>query len=176
MKEGSGESGFMRIKLFTARAAVSAVVLSLIVVGALTGMLPRAPSQKPNDLSQKPNQARAADSVSRSVAPSCALCGTIESIRTVEVRDEIRAIGAAPGGFTGTASNADKGDTGMATTILGAVGGAFTGTEMDEKKRRVYRVTVRMDDGSFRTVSLSSPPAFTVGEKVRVVEGKLVRA
>jgi hypothetical protein len=34
---------------------------------------------------------------------------------------------------------------------------------------------VRMDDGSFRTVSLSSPPAFAVGDKVRVVEGKLVR-
>jgi hypothetical protein len=33
-----------------------------------------------------------------------------------------------------------------------------------------------MDDGSFRTVSLPSAPAFTVGDKVRVVEGKLVRA
>jgi hypothetical protein len=33
-----------------------------------------------------------------------------------------------------------------------------------------------MDDGSYRTVSLSSPPAMAVGDKVRVVEGKLVRA
>src|SRR5689334_8509120 len=40
---------------------------------------------------------------------------------------------------------------------------------------QVYRVTVRMADGSFRAISLSTPPAFAVGEKVRVVEGKLVR-
>ena len=43
------------------------------------------------------------------------------------------------------------------------------------KKRYAYRVTVRMDDGSFRTISLSSPPNLAVGDKVRVVEGKLVR-
>jgi outer membrane lipoprotein SlyB len=174
MKEGSGESGFIRI---SPRASGAAVILSLIVVGAVTGMLLKAPSPKPNDLSQKPNQRRAADSESGSViSNSCSLCGTIESIWTVEVRDEVRPISAGSGGFTGTVSNADKGDTGVVTTLLGAVGGAFTGSEMDERKRRVYRVTVRMDDGSFRTVSLSNPPTFTVGEKVRVVEGKLVRA
>jgi len=39
------------------------------------------------------------------------------------------------------------------------------------KKRYAYRVTVRMDDGSFRTISVSSPPTFAVGDKVRVVEG-----
>jgi outer membrane lipoprotein SlyB len=63
-------------------------------------------------------------------------------------------------------------------TISGAAGSAFAGNEIEKsaKKRRAYRVTVRMDDGSFRTVSLSSPPAFNVGDKVRVVEGRLVRA
>jgi hypothetical protein len=37
----------------------------------------------------------------------------------------------------------------------------------------VYRVTVRMDDGSFRTVSQSALPAFAVGDKVRVMQGAL---
>jgi hypothetical protein len=37
----------------------------------------------------------------------------------------------------------------------------------------VYRVTVRMDDGSFRTVSQSAVPAFAVGDKVRVMQGAL---
>jgi outer membrane lipoprotein SlyB len=72
---------------------------------------------------------------------SCALCGTVESIRTVELRDEAGAATAAAGG----------------------------------PARYAYRVTVRMDDGSFRTVSLSSPPTLAVGDKVRVVEGRLVR-
>ena len=44
------------------------------------------------------------------------------------------------------------------------------------RKRLVWRVTLRMDDGSFRAISLPSPPAFAVGDKVRVVEGRLVRA
>ena len=32
----------------------------------------------------------------------------------------------------------------------------------------VYRVTVRMDDGSERTLSLAAAPAFAVGARVRV--------
>jgi hypothetical protein len=40
----------------------------------------------------------------------------------------------------------------------------------------VYRVTVRMDDGSFRTVSQSAAPVFAVGDKVRVEQGRLVAA
>jgi outer membrane lipoprotein SlyB len=44
------------------------------------------------------------------------------------------------------------------------------------QKRYAYRVTVRMDDGSARTLSQSSPPAFAVGDKVRPVDGALVRA
>ncbi len=63
----------------------------------------------------------------------CTICGTVEAIRTVEVRGDASGIQA-------------------------------------------YRVTVRMDDGSYRAVSLASPPGFALGDKVRVVEGKLVRA
>src|SRR6266481_8448274 len=68
------------------------------------------------------------------------------------------------------------GGSGTAVTLLGA-GGAIAGNEIEKnvKKRYAYRVTVRMDDGSFRTISLSSPPTLAVGDKVRVVEGKLVR-
>jgi hypothetical protein len=59
--------------------------------------------------------------------------------------------------------------------VLGEAGGA-TGADADDvRKRQVFRVTLRMDDGSFRAISLSSPPAFAVGDKVRVVEGRLVR-
>ena len=42
------------------------------------------------------------------------------------------------------------------------------------KKRYSYRVTVRMDDGTFRTVSQSSSPAVTVGERVRIANGVVV--
>ncbi len=145
------------------------LIASLIGVGAVTGWLH-------SGLSPKQGDARPADT-GRKPAPtnSCALCGTVESIRTVEVRDEAGGPGAAAGGPG--AGEQSVGGGGAAVTLLGAAG-AIAGSEIEKnvKKRYAYRVTVRMDDGSFRTISLSSPPTLAVGDKVRVVEGKLVRA
>ena len=42
------------------------------------------------------------------------------------------------------------------------------------KKRFVYRVTVRMEDGSFRTLSQGAEPGFRPGDKVRLAQGALV--
>ena len=39
------------------------------------------------------------------------------------------------------------------------------------KKRTAWRVTVRLDDGSVRTLSQSAPPSFAVGDRVRIVNG-----
>jgi outer membrane lipoprotein SlyB len=38
----------------------------------------------------------------------------------------------------------------------------------------VYRVTVRLDDGSYRTLSQAAPPSIVVGGKVRIVDGAVV--
>jgi hypothetical protein len=45
----------------------------------------------------------------------------------------------------------------------------------DGAKRTVYRVTVRMDDGSYRTLSQAAPPSVAVGEAVRISDGAVVR-
>lgn len=110
-------------------------------------------------------------------AGSCAICGAVVSIRILEVRDESAENGADTGAAAGLQASGRHGDAeaSRSATILGFSGGAFAAGEPVVKKRPAYRVTVRMDDGSFRTVSLSSPPAFAVGDKVRVVEGKLAR-
>src|SRR6266853_2018357 len=165
----------MRIDpLFAGRtvSVFSVLIASVIGVGAVTGWLH-------SELSPKQGDARPADPGRNPVpANSCALCGTVESIRTVEVRDEAAGAGAAGGGSAGAGSGeqAIEGSGGTAVTLLGA-GGAIAGNEIEKnvKKRYAYRVTVRMDDGSFRTISMSSPPTLAVGDKVRVVEGKLVR-
>jgi outer membrane lipoprotein SlyB len=61
-------------------------------------------------------------------------------------------------------------------TVIGGAGGAFAGHSIEKNinRRTVYRVTVRMDDGSFRTVSQSHEPAVVIGSKVRVANGSLV--
>jgi outer membrane lipoprotein SlyB len=77
---------------------------------------------------------------------------------------DLKAVAPSACGLCGTVESVRTFDV---SDEAGATGAA--------NERQVYRVTVRMDDGSFRAISLSTPPAFAVGEKVRVVEGKLVR-
>ena len=158
----------MRIDTLFAGRAVPVLIAGLIGVAAVTSWLH-------SGLSPKQSDSRAADTGRKPVpANSCALCGTVESIRIVEVRDEAGGAGATAGGPG--AGEQTVGGGGTAVTLLGA-GGAIAGSEIEKntKKRYAYRVTVRMDDGSFRTISLSSPPTLAVGDQVRVVEGKLVR-
>jgi len=70
---------------------------------------------------------------------NCRACGIVASIRPLEVRSEGASVGASAG---------DE-----------AKGAA---------RQRIYRVTVRMDDGSERTLSQSKAPLFAVGARVRV--------
>lgn len=163
-------------------AAASVMVVSLVGAAAITGLLPNAHSDKSE--APAPASAPAAEGA-RHVRPKlaayaneCTSCGTVESIRTVELRGAATGLGAFAGGLTGAAvgNQIGRGNGNTAMTILGAAGGAFAGNEIEKnvKKRYAYRVTVRMEDGSYRTFSQSSPPAVAIGEHVRVVNGTVV--
>jgi len=159
-----------------AGAAASVIVLSVVGVGALTGIIPNALSQKTGDAAATaPAAPGGAGKASR-----CATCGVVESVRTVKLRGEASGIGAVTGGLTGAVvgSTMGRGHGNTAMTIIGAAGGALAGNEIEKnvKKHYAYRITVRMDDGSVRTLSQSTPPVFGAGDKVRVVDGILTRA
>ncbi len=51
-----------------------------------------------------------------------------------------------------------------------------TKTVTEATNRKLYRITVRMDDGSVRTLSRATEPAFAVGARVRVNGNALERA
>jgi len=161
--------GSTRISPLVASVAASAAIASLIGLGALTGVATgeRAPMRDEVPLPRvapKPGQ-----------QGSCALCGTIESVKTVEVLDQASATAGTASSGNGAEGGAAGAST--ATSVLDTLSSVVTGNAAESvRKRLVYRVTLRMDDGSFRAISLSSPPSFAVGEKVRVVEGRLVRA
>lgn len=55
-------------------------------------------------------------------------------------------------------------------------GGAAAGHEFEKQvsKNTVYRVTIRMDDGSYRTISQPTVPGYGVGEKVRIIDSSVV--
>jgi len=157
-------------------AAAAALVFSLLGIAALTGVLPYAASQKSGE--ELVARTMLADKPARRIAgaASCANCGTVESVRAIEVKGRGSGVGAIAGGVTGAVvgNQFGRGNGNAAMTILGAAGGALAGHEIEKnvKKQVTYRVTVRMDDGSYRTVSQSAPPS--LGEKVRIVDGALV--
>jgi outer membrane lipoprotein SlyB len=163
-------------------AAASVIVVSLVGAAAIGGLLPNARSDRTESTAQK--SAAAADGVRAAVpriAPgdsTCTSCGTVESIRAVELKGNATGLGAVAGGVTGAVvgNQMGRGNGNTAMTILGAAGGALAGNEIEKnvKKHYSYRVTVRMDDGSFRTLSQPSAPAFAVGERVRVVDGAVI--
>ncbi|MEO8389407.1 glycine zipper 2TM domain-containing protein [Polaromonas sp.] len=115
----------------------------------------------------------------------CASCGTVEAVTPVQRQGKVNGVdvgnttiglgtvaGGVVGGLVGNQMGGGNGKTAM--TVLGAAGGAFAGNQIEKnmKKVTVYEVRVRMDDGTVRTMEVSSSVA--VGSKV-IVEGKNLR-
>ncbi len=108
-------------------------------------------------------------------APVCQDCGVVESVRAVTKKGEGSGVGAVAGGVIGAAlgNQVGGGNGRKAMTVIGAVGGGVAGHEIEKraKSTTVQQVTIRMDDGSVRTLEQSSAPA--IGARVQVEGGKL---
>ena len=109
----------------------------------------------------------------------CYECGTIAEIRQIEKKGEASGggavIGGVLGGVIGHQIGSGRGNT--AATIAGAAGGAYAGHQVEKNKNAVmvYQVTINMEEGKDRTITLSNPPKFQEGDKVNVktVDGKV---
>ncbi|WP_239024470.1 glycine zipper 2TM domain-containing protein [Ramlibacter humi] len=110
-------------------------------------------------------------------APVCQTCGTVQSVTEVKQKaQQGSGVGAAGGAVLGglLGNQVGHGNGRAAMTVLGAVGGGFAGNEIEKHVRTttVYDVSVRMEDGSYRTIRQASP--VSVGTPV-VVEGNQLR-
>ncbi len=109
----------------------------------------------------------------------CASCGTVDSIRSIEKAGEGSAVGVIAGGLLGglLGHQIGQGRGNTAATIVGAAGGAYAGHQVEKNVRKVfhYDISVRMDDGTLRTVSYEVEPGFRAGDKVRFIDGRLTR-
>lgn len=127
----------------------------------------------------RPTPSRAATSAGSGsrTASVCTSCGVVESVTPVKQKGEGTGVGAVGGAVVGgLLGNQMGGGSGKkAMTVIGAVGGGMAGHEVEKRARgtTVYRVSVRMNDGSTRTVTQATPP--TVGQRV-TVSGNQVRA
>ena len=85
----------------------------------------------------------------------CNNCGIVEAVEPVQREGKGSGVGAVAGGVVGGAlgnrMGAGSGKTAM--TVLGVVGGGLAGHAIEKKVKTetVYRVKVRMEDGSVRS-------------------------
>ncbi|MGP1609613.1 MAG: glycine zipper 2TM domain-containing protein [Burkholderiales bacterium] len=163
--------------------AASLIIFSLLGIGAITGLIPSAYSKSVGEAqANQPVDEKAlsgkAPAQKLAVRTSCGNCGVVDSVRAVQLEGGASGVGAVAGGLTGAVvgNQIGNGRGRDAMTLLGGVGGAFAGHSIEKSINRhtAYRVTVRMDDGSYRTISQSHAPAIPVGSKVRLSNGSLV--
>ena len=82
--------------------------------------------------------------------------------------------GAIVGGIVGNQVGSGRGNT--AATVVGAAGGAYVGHEIDKRQQQpqtadLYRVNVRMENGSYQTLTQNSVADLRVGDRVQIYNG-----
>ncbi len=114
----------------------------------------------------------------RSAPPPCVECGVIANVRQVTNEGKGTGAGAIIGGIAGAAlgSNVGRGNTRTIASIAGAVGGGLLGNAVEKSQSKTvsYEVTVRMEDGTTRTIAADAMPAWRIGDKVKMVSGAIV--
>jgi outer membrane lipoprotein SlyB len=114
------------------------------------------------------------------LAAECTVdCGTIVDVKTIKKEGEGSGggavVGGVLGGVIGHQIGSGRGNT--AATVLGAAGGAYAGHQVEKnaKSTTSYQVVIKMDDGNTRYFNFSQPTSYQIGDKVKIVDKKLVR-
>jgi outer membrane lipoprotein SlyB len=84
-------------------------------------------------------------------------------------------VGGIVGGVLGHQVGSGRGND--AATVGGAIGGAVVGNEIEKRRSSDdhYRITVELRDGRAATFAQDSLNGIRVGDRVRVVDGRLYR-
>ena len=187
-------------KMLAAIAAGSLLVVGAVTAAVMTGVIPYSPSQaKPEETAgtyptaAAPTSGIKKQTASKTTAPAnkvantaavpvpktCADCGVIESIERFTEKGQATGGGAIAGGLVGgvVGHQIGKGRGKDLATVAGAVGGAIAGHEIEKNANKVerYRVGVRMNDGTSQQLILANSPNAAVGDRIRIVNGELIR-
>jgi outer membrane lipoprotein SlyB len=103
---------------------------------------------------------------------------TVESVREVREAGDAKGLGAVGGGVVGGVVGNKLGKGKTLFTVLGAAGGALAGHQIEKHARgeKRWEIGVRLDDGTQRTVASDVEPTWRAGERVRLLDGKLLPA
>jgi outer membrane lipoprotein SlyB len=113
----------------------------------------------------------------RSDSKGCADCGRVSAITPVKQAGEASGMGAVAGAVLGAVIGHQfgSGRGNSAATAGGAVAGGAGGymAERAIRSKTVYQVTVEMEQGGSRKVTLANAEGIFIGAKVRVVGNDL---
>jgi len=107
--------------------------------------------------------------------------GTIESIQVTNEPGRTSGAGAIVGGVVGALAGNQVGSGGgrTAATVAGGVAGAAIGNNVERNRdangQQMYSVNVRLDNGEYRTVVQDSVVDLRIGNRVRIVDGRVYR-
>lgn len=157
----------------------AAVALSAAAVAALSAC------GSPNPYGANNYPGPAPTSSNTSSAPNYAEYGRVSSIEQVQAATQGSGVGGAViGGVAGAVvgnqagRHYNDGKNREAATVLGGAAGAALGNVVGRNRSAsdaVYRVTVRTDNGGWRSYDLSSTGDLRVGDRVRLENGQIFR-
>jgi outer membrane lipoprotein SlyB len=106
--------------------------------------------------------------------------GVVESIQQVSTGNSGIGAGAVIGGVVGgLLGNQVGGGSGRAVaTAAGVVGGAVVGNQVQQRNRDqsyAYQVNIRLDNGTYQSVTQDNVADLNVGNRVRVENGRAFR-
>ena len=131
----------------------------------------------PAPVHHKQTYAAANDDYRPSNKLPCYNCGIVESIREINTRAQGSGVGAIGGAVVGglLGNQVGGGHGKEAATVLGAIGGAVAGNQIEGRVNasNSYDISIRMEDGSSRTVHQTNPPQWRSGDRVKIVDGNL---
>jgi outer membrane lipoprotein SlyB len=139
-------------------ASVALLIFSLVGIGTMTGLIPGVFSQ----------------------SKTCNDCGVVESISAFQVQGQATGLGAVTGGVVGAVvgSTIGEGKGKTLAEVAGAAGGAYAGHQIEKNARKTirYRISVRMNDDTIRTVTQADDNGLSAGDSVKILNGTVVRS
>jgi outer membrane lipoprotein SlyB len=113
-------------------------------------------------------------------APLPGVGGTIEAVKEIEQAPDNTIAGPVAGGVAGAVlgHQIGEGRTRAIATAVGAGAGILAGRAIEKKVRteKAWETTVRLENGSTQTFKSEAQPAWQAGERVRVVDGKILKS
>jgi len=109
--------------------------------------------------------------------------GVIESIQVTTPQARTSGAGAIVGGLVGALAGNQVGSGGgrTAATVAGGVAGAAIGNRVEANRdngyggEQAYAINVRLDNGEYRTIVQDSVTDLRVGNRIRIVDGRVYR-